>query len=783
MSTRATESAPPSSLQGFRPEFPHYQFAADCVDQFIDVMLNHRQSGHPGGSRSKVHQLVALTLTGAMRQDIRRPDKAFGDRFVLVAGHCAPLVYATLAFYHECMRLRHEWTKDARFLIPGGHERNLLTDDLLTLRRNKGLPGHVEMEGKTLFVKFNTGPSGHGAPAAAGEALALKLAGAEEVKVFAFEGEGGHTAGAHHETKNSAYGLGLSNLVYMLDWNDWGIDENAVSSVVHGTPRDWFEPYGFKVAGTERGSEWEGVVDAICKTVFEPNPDKRPRCAWFRTAKGRGYGVEGYKSHGTPHKRNSEIYWVNRKAFAERYGVTFADLGASDTTDSKAAHAMARRQLDTVLDAMTKNRAVVEWITDRLVQIGDSVPETLPGLTVDRDVDLLDDPVFTDLAKLPTQLTEPAGAKVPNRKALGDYAAYLNATALEKYGRPLLIGMAADLAESTNIAGVMKPFGDKKGTGWFQRDRNPHGALLPQQITEFTNAGICAGMGTVNLAREPEKKFAGFLAACATYGSFSYLKYGMMRLFSQLAQDCPLKTGKILWIAGHSGPETAEDSRTHFGIFSPGVTQLFPRGWTINLHPWEYNDVVPAVAAALRTNVPVIALHLTRPAVEVPDRKALGIDPAANAARGAYLIRDYAPGKPKQGTVIVLGTSVVANLVKILPDIQKNGPNVKIVCAVSPELFARQDAAWRDRVLPAADFADSMVCANQSRNNVRDWIPHQWAEPYCLTPDHDDRWRTGGSVDEIIAESKLDPASLMAGIERFAREREQRRAQLRSLLG
>src|SRR5690606_35813092 len=128
-----------------------------------------------------------------------------------------------------------------------------------------------------------------------------------------------------------------------------------------------------------------------------------------------------------------------------------------------------------------------------------SVPETLPGLTVDRDVDLLDDPVFTDLAKLPAQLTEPAGAKVPNRKALGDYAAYLNATALEKYGRPLLIGMAADLAESTNIAGVMKPFGDKKGTGWFQRDRNPHGALLPQQITEFTNAGICAGMGTVNL--------------------------------------------------------------------------------------------------------------------------------------------------------------------------------------------------------------------------------------------------------------------------------------------
>ena len=62
-----------------------------------------------------------------------------------------------------------------------------------------------------------------------------------------------------------------------------------------------------------------------------------------------------------------------------------------------------------------------------------------------------------------------------------------------------------------------------------------------------------------------------------------------MRLFSQLAQDCELKVGKVLWVAGHSGPETAEDSRTHFGIYEPGVTQLFPEGKVIDLHPWEFN--------------------------------------------------------------------------------------------------------------------------------------------------------------------------------------------------
>ena len=99
--------------------------------------------------------------------------------------------------------------------------------DLLGFRRRGGLAGHAEMEGKTLFLKFNTGPSGHGSPPAAGEAMALKRAGADGVKVFAIEGEGGLTAGASHETKNSAFGLGLDNLHYLIDWNDCGIDEFA----------------------------------------------------------------------------------------------------------------------------------------------------------------------------------------------------------------------------------------------------------------------------------------------------------------------------------------------------------------------------------------------------------------------------------------------------------------------------------------------------------------------------------------------------------------------------
>lgn len=737
------------------------------TDQFIDIMLNHRQSGHPGGPRSKVHQLVAMMVTGAMRWDVRNPVAPLGDRYVLVAGHCIPLVYAGLSVVNYAMKLRHQWTGDDRFLIQGGSDRILLPEDLLTLRRNKGLPGHAEFEGKSLFVKFNTGPSGHGAPAAAGAAVALKHAGCEEVNVFAIEGEGGHSAGTHHETKNSAYGLGLSNLIYVFDWNDYGIDAHTHSSVVHGNPESWFKPYGFKVDGTENGSDFSSVVPTFYECLFGENPQNAPRCAWFKTIKGRGYGVTGYKSHGAAHKRNSELFWKTKEEFQQAYDVSFEGFGQGDPGPEKATD-QAASHIETVCQAMAGDRQLVEWLTDRLVQIGDSVPEKIEGLHVDMGKDLLaEDKTFTDYENYPAELFAQPGAKAPNRVGFEKFGAWFNSHALKEYGRPLVIAMSADLAESTNIAGFMKDFGDNKGTGWYHRDDNPTGALLPQQITEFTNSGICAGLASVNFATDGENKYAGYIGSCSTYGSFSYLKYGLMRLFSQLAQDCNLKTGRVIWVAGHSGPETAEDSRTHFGIFSPGVTQLFPDGHIINLHPWEHNEVAPALGAALATDVPIIALHLTRPPVEIPDREALGMDSYLMAGKGAYVLRPY-DDRPHEGVMLVQGTSAVASTVMLLPWLAQEGPNIKIVCCVSYELFARQSEDYMNRVLPVEEWSNSFIAATQARRTVRDWILNRELERYAITPDYDNRWRTGGSLDEIVAESHLDPENLKEGIVRFA---------------
>ncbi len=760
------------------PDFPKWEKIKDIIDQFIDLELNYRQSGHPGGSRSKVHALVALLLSGVMRWDIRHPQKRFGDRFILSAGHCVPVIYATLACFNEALRAMSDWTGDPRYLVPNAHEFQLTWEDLSRLRRRGGLAGHAESEGKTLFLKFNTGPSGHGSPPSAGEAMALKRAGATGVKVFTIEGEGGLTPGAAHETKNSAWGLGLDNLYYMVDWNDYGIDDFAASSVVNGTPETWFKPYGWRVFGTEHGSEFGPVLRALLETHLLPNEERVPSMTWFKTRKGRGYLVYDYKSHGVPHKMNNELFWALRQQFTEKYGTTWVGQDEPPPTTEEAIRAQCLANLKAVVETMRADRELCEYLANRLVEIGESVPEEIPTFKLDTSRNPWKDERLWDFEKYPRELFVAPGSSVPNRAALAKWGAWINSFGRRYYNRPLFLACSADLAESTNIAGFAHGFGETKGWGRWDRNTNLEGALLPQEITEFTNSGICAGIATVNLSPTPFEEFDGFYAAHSTYGSFSYLKYGLMRLFSQLAQDCQIKVGKVLWVAGHSGPETADDSRTHFGIFAPGVTQLFPEGSIINLFPWEHNEVPVLLAAAFQTDAHIVALHLTRPPIQIPDRAALGMPSHFAAARGAYVIRPYRPDQKPMGTVFVSGTMSTFNTVKILPELDRRGLNVKIVAAVSPELFKRQPKSYQDEVVSEVDWLDSMAITNGARRLMHDWLHNKVAEEYTLSSDWDNRWRTGGNVAEVLEEAHLSPEWILAGIERFVRERDQRLARI-----
>lgn len=766
-------------LSELKKEFKYWDVIADMIDQCIDISLNLSQSGHPGGSRSKVHVLVSTLLSGVMRWDIRNPGKTFADRFVLIAGHTNPLIYSTLAIFNEALRLKYKKTGDPKYLNPMGEKYTLYWQDLLTLRRQGGLPGHAEMEGKTLFFKFNTGPSGHGSAPAAGEAFILKYAGAEDVKVFAFEGEGGLTTGISHETKNSAYGLGLGNLIYVVDWNDYGIDNRPFSEIMAGTPVEWFEPYGWRVAGTENGTDWESIIQAYEELLIKHIDPNQPKMLWVKTRKGRGYGKYDNASHGSPHKRNSLEFWNTKREFAEKYGFQFEHMDKPGFDDYESNKKQMADTFETVFSLFDKIPGLTEYLSKRLIELGESIPE-YKKISGKFKKNPLNDPAIYSYRDYPEELYKPPGTKAPNRAGFGNFGSWLNTYCKEKYGRPLVFVSSADLADSTNISGFAKGWNGSEDFGMFHREKNQQGILLPQAITEFANAGIMAGITTVNFSEDPYAEFNGYITACSTYGSFSYLKYGAMRLFSQVAQDSQLKVGKIIWVAGHSGPETAEDSRTHFGIFSPGVTQLFPTGHILNLHPWEYNEVPVMLGAALATNIPIIAIHLTRPPIELPDRIALGMPSHFEAAKGAYVVKDYDFDREREGVVIVRGTSVISNLLTILPRIQNDGPNIKIVAALSWGLFEMQSEEYKQSVMRDDEWSDAMIITNTAINLMSNWIKHSVVKEYSVSADWDNRWRGGGNLEEVIDEAHLSARWQWKAILKFAENRPDRLERIRS---
>jgi len=147
-------------------------------------------------------------------------------------------------------------------------------------------------------------------------------------------------------------------------------------------------------------------------------------------------------------------------------------------------------------------------------------------------------------------------------------------------------------------------------------------------------------------------------------------------------------------------------------------------------------------------------------------------------------MRDYAqaPGLPKGGAVIVQGTSAVANIVKLVPELDKRNLNVKIVCAVSPQLFRLQPEEYRNRVISPGDRLNSTVITTQARWLMHDWLFNKVAEEYALSADWDNRWRTGGTVAEVLEEAHLSPHWILEGIERFVHDRDVRLERLQAEL-
>jgi transketolase len=105
---------------------------------------------------------------------------------------------------------------------------------------------------------------------------------------------------------------------------------------------------------------------------------------------------------------------------------------------------------------------------------------------------------------------------------------------------------------------------------------------------------------------------------------------------------------------------------------------------------------------------------------------------------------------------------------------------VKVVAAISPELFASQPASYRTSVLSEGDRANSMCITTQARWLMHPWLFNKTAEHYTLSADWDNRWRTGGTIPEVLEEAHLSPNWVLDGIQRFAADKPKRLASMRA---
>ena len=121
--------------------------------------------------------------------------------------------------------------------------------------------------------------------------------------------------------------------------------------------------------------------------------------------------------------------------------------------------------------------------------------------------------------------------------------------------------------------------------------------------------------------------------------------------------------------------------------------------------------------------------------------------------------------------MIVRGTSSTNSVVKVLGHLKKERINVKIISAISWQLFRNQTKEYQQKIVNDKEWADSMIITNSGLRLMHNWISNKIVEAYSLSPYYDNQWRTGGSVDEIVAESKLDEKSVLDGIKKFANEK------------
>jgi transketolase len=614
-----------------------------CINTIRTLSIDGVQqanSGHPGAPMGLAPVVYELWQK-YLQYDPANPVWPNRDRFVLSAGHASMLLYSTLHLTGV-----RAYTLEGEVL----KEPAISMDEIKRFRQlDSKTPGHPESH-ITSGVETTTGPLGQGAGNSVGMAIASKWLAANynqpgfeifDFKTYAVCGDGDLMEGVASEAASLAGHLRLGNLCWIYDNNHVTLDGPASWSFSEDVMTR-FLGYGWNVTRVADANDLMMLgraYETFLKTTVRPTL----------------IVVDSHIGYGSPHKQDS-------------YEAHGEPLGAEEVKLTKDNYEWPNDAKFLVPDGVYQHfkdgigkrggDAHAQWVN----VWGDykaKFPELAKQIELMQKRELPEGwdnnlPVF------------PADAKgMASRESAGK-----TVNALAK-NIPWLIGGSADLAKSnkTNLefpgAGDFLP-GEYKG-------RNLH-----YGVREHAMGAAMNGMVLTKL-----RPFGG------TFFNFSDYVKPAIRLGAVMEQP-------VIYVFTHDSIGLGEDGPTHQPIEQLAALRAMPN--ILVLRPGDANEVVEAWKLAISHIHGPTALVLSRQAMPTLDRTKFAA--ASGVAKGAYVLSDAPGGRPD---LILMGTGTELSLcVAAQEKLAAEGVKARVVSIPSFELFEKQDAAYKESVLPAS---------------------------------------------------------------------------------
>ncbi|RTF17639.1 transketolase [Serratia marcescens] len=551
------------------------------------------------------------------------------------------------------------WADRDRFVLSNGHGSMLiysllhLTGYDLPMRELENFrqlhsktPGHPEY-GYTPGVETTTGPLGQGIANAVGFAIAERTLAAQfnrpghdivDHHTYAFMGDGCMMEGISHEVCSLAGTLKLGKLTAFYDDNGISIDGHVDGWFTDDTALR-FEAYGWHVVRNVDGHN----PDAIKAAIEEARQvTDKPSLLMCKTVIG----------FGSPNK-------------AGTHDVHGAALGAAEVAATREAlgwkYAAFEIPQDIYAqwDAKEAGQAKEAAWNDKFAAYARAFPELAAEFKRRMNGELPAD--WKADAKAFVEKLQANPANIASRKA--------SQNALEAFGKvlPEFLGGSADLAPSNLTL----------WSGSKALNVDPAGNYIHYGVREFGMTAITNGIAL----------HGGFLPYSATFLMFVEYARNAVRMAA-------LMKLRNVFVYTHDSIGLGEDGPPH-----QPVEQLASLRVTPNMSTWRPCDQVESAVAwqyGIERNDGPTTLVFSRQNLTQQPRTA---EQLANVYRGGYVLKDCA-GTPD---VILIATgSEVGITVEAADKLTAAGRKVRVVSMPSTDAFDKQDAAYRESVLPAA---------------------------------------------------------------------------------